>query len=101
MTNTQIATLLNTKIIPNYFGKGESGGSAITIAEDLRNVVEIGKALTDLTVADLENIKGDLVAGVLDTYTDSRLFEDADEASYGLAMTASEFGGAIQRVKMK
>lgn len=101
MTNTQIATLLNTKIIPNYFGKGESGGSAITIAEDLRNVVEIGKALTDLSVSDLENIKGDLVAGVLETYTDSRLFQDADEASYGLAMTASEFGGAIQRVKMK
>ncbi len=101
MTNTQIATLLNTKIIPNYFGKGESGGSPITIAEDLRNVVEIGKALTDLTVADLENIKGDLVAGVLETYTDSRLFQDADEASYGLAMTASEFGGALQRVKMK
>lgn len=101
MTNTQIATLLNTKIIPNYFGQGESGGTPITIAEDLRNVVEIGKALTDLTVADLENIKGDLVAGVLETYTDSRLFAEADEASYGLAMTESEFGGAIQRVKMK
>ena len=101
MTNTQIATLLNTKIIPNYFGQGDSGGTPITIAEDLRNVVEIGKALTDLSVSDLENIKGDLVAGVLETYTDSRLFAEADEASYGLAMTESEFGGAIQRVKMK
>ena len=101
MTNTQIATLLNTKIIPNYFGQGDSGGTPITIAEDLRNVVEIGKALTELSVSDLENIKGDLVAGVLETYTDSRLFAEADEASYGLAMTESEFGGAIQRVKMK
>lgn len=101
MTNTKIATLLNTKIIPNYFGRGESSGTPITIAEDLRNVVEIGKALSDLSVSDLENIKGDLVAGVLETYTDSRLFADADEASYGLAMTESEFGGAIQRVKMK
>ena len=101
MTNTQIATLLNTKIIPNYFGQGESGGSPITIAEDLRNVVDIGKGLAELSAADLENFKGDLVVGVLDTYTDSRLFQDADEASYGLAFTESEFGGAIQRVKMK
>lgn len=101
MTNTQIATLLNEKIIPNYFGQGESGGSAITIAEDLRNVVDIGKSLSELSVADLENFKGDLVVGVLDTYTDSRLFQDADEASYGLAMSESEYGGAIQRVKMK
>ena len=102
MTNTQIATLLNTKIIPNYFGQGEDvSHNPITIAEDLRNVVDIGKALSDLSVADLENFKGDLVVGVLDTYTDSRLFQDADEASYGLAMSESEYGGAIQRVKMK
>ena len=102
MTNTQIATLLNTKIIPNYFGQGEDGShNPITLAEDLRNVVEVGKALSDLSVADLENFKGDLVTGVLDTYTDSRLFKEADEASYGLAMSASEYGGAIQRVKMK
>ena len=102
MTNTQIATLLNTKIIPNYFGKGEDGShNPITLAEDLRNVVEVGKALSDLSAADLENFKGDLVVGVLDTYTDSRLFQDVDEASYGLAMSESEYGGAIQRVKMK
>ena len=102
MTNTQIATLLNQKIIPNYFGQGEDvSHNPITIAEDLRNVVDIGKALSDLSVADLENFKGDLVVGVLDTYTDSRLFQDADEASYGLAMSESEYGGAIQRVKMK
>lgn len=102
MTNSQIATLLNQKIIPNYFGQGEDvSHNPITLAEDLRNVVDIGKALSDLSASDLENFKGDLVVGVLDTYTDSRLFQDADEASYGLAMTESEYGGAIQRVKMK
>ena len=102
MTNTQIATLLNTKIIPNYFGQGEDAGhNPITLAEDLRNVVEVGKALSDLSVSDLENFKGDLVTGVLETYTDSRLFQDVNEASYGLAMSESEYGGAIQRVKMK
>ena len=101
MLNTQIATLLNTKIIPNYFGQGESSGTPITLAEDLRNVVDVGKALSDFSAADLENFKGDLVVGVLDTYTDSRLFKDLDEATYGIGMSESEYGGAIQRIKMK
>ena len=75
MLNTQIATMLNNVLIPNYFGKGEDGShDPITITEDLRNVVDLGKALTDLSVADLENFKGDLVVGVLDTYTDAREF---------------------------
>lgn len=102
MLNTQIATMLNTVIIPNYFGQGEDGShNPITITEDLRNVVDLGKALTDLSVADLENFKGDLVVGVLDTYTDSREFQSDDEASYGLFVSAEEYGGAIQRVKCK
>ena len=101
MKNNQIATMLNTVVIPNYFGEGESGGSAITITEDLRNVVEVGKKLPDLSVSDLENFKGDLVVGVLDTYTDSREFLSDEEASYGLFVSSYEYGGAIQRVKCK
>ena len=101
MLNTQIATMLNTVIIPNYFGEGKSDDTAITITEDLRNVVDLGKALSDLSVADLENFKGDLVVGVLDTYTDSREFQSDDEASYGLFVSSEEYGGAIQRVKCK
>ena len=101
MLNTQIATMLNTVIIPNYFGEGKSGSDPITITEDLRNVVDLGKALSDLSVADLENFKGDLVVGVLDTYTDAREFQSDDEASYGLFVSSEEYGGAIQRVKCK
>ena len=102
MLNTQIATMLNTVIIPNYFGEGVDGNNQpITLTEDLRNVVEVGKALSGLSVSDLENFKGDLVVGVLDTYTDSREFMSDDEASYGLFVDAQEFGGAIQRVKCK
>lgn len=101
MKYSNIATLLNNTIIPNYFGQGEDGShEPITIAEDLRNVVEIGKKIADLSASDLENIKGDLVVGVLDTYTDSREFMSEDEASYGLFLSEAEFGGAIQRVKM-
>ena len=101
MLNTQIATMLNTVIIPNYFGEGKSGDTPITITEDLRNVVDLGKALSDLSVSDLENFKGDLVVGVLDTYTDAREFQSDDEASYGLFVSSEEYGGAIQRVKCK
>ena len=101
MLNTQIATMLNTVIIPNYFGEGKSGSDPITITEDLRNIVDLGKALSDLSVADLENFKGDLVVGVLDTYTDAREFQSDDEASYGLFVSSEEYGGAIQRVKCK
>ena len=101
MLNTQIATMLNTVIIPNYFGEGKSGNDPITITEDLRNVVDLGKALNDLSVADLENFKGDLVVGVLDTYPDAREFQSDDEASYGLFVSSEEYGGAIQRVKCK
>ena len=102
MLNAQIATMLNTVIIPNYFGKGEDvSHNPITITEDLRNVVDLGKALNDLSVSDLENFKGDLVVGVLDTYTDAREFKSDDEASYGLFVSSEEYGGAIQRVKCK
>ena len=101
MLNTQIATMLNTVIIPNYFGEGKSGDTPITITEDLRNVVDLGKAISDLSVNDLENFKGDLVVGVLDTYTDAREFKSDDEASYGLFVSSEEYGGAIQRVKCK
>ena len=101
MLNTQIATMLNTVIIPNYFGEGKSGSTPITITEDLRNVVDLGKALSDLSVSDLENFKGDLVVGVLDTYPDAREFQSDDEASYGLFVSSEEYGGAIQRVKCK
>lgn len=102
MLNTQIATMLNTVLIPNYFGEGkDASNNPITITEDLRNVVDLGKALTDLSVADLENFKGDLVVGVLDTYTDAREFKSDDEASYGLYVSAEDYGGAIQRIKCK
>ena len=98
MTFTQIATLLNNVIVPNLFGEGESSGTPITITEDLRNVVDIGTALADLSASDLKNYMGDLVVGVFDTYTDSRLYKDE---TYDLFMSEQDYGGAIQRIKCK
>ena len=98
MTLTQIATLLNNTIIPNMFGDGESGGSAITITEDLRNVVDIGTALSSMTADQVKNYMQDLCVGVFDTYVDTRSYKDE---SYGLFVSEIEYGGALQRVKSK
>ena len=98
MNYNKIATLLNNTIVPNIFGQGESGGSTITIAEDLRNVVDIGTALADMTADQVKNYMKDLAVGVFDTYCDSRSYKDE---SYDLFMTEVEYGGAIQRVKAK
>jgi hypothetical protein len=64
MLLTQIATLLNETMVPNIFGEGESGGSAITITEDLRNAVEIGTKLDDVSADDGKNYVNDLAGGV-------------------------------------
>ena len=98
MKYSQIATLLNNTIVPNIFGEGESGGSAITIAEDLRNVVDIGTALSDMTAADLKDYAAKLAVGVFDTWCDTRTYE---EETYDLFISDIEYGGALQRVKAK
>ena len=98
MTLTQIATLLNEKIVPNVFGDGKSGATPITIAEDLRNVVDLGTALADLSAGDLKNYMNDLVVGVFDTFVDTRAYKDE---TYDLFISDIEYGGAIQRIKAK
>ena len=98
MTLTQIATLLNEKIVPNVFGDGKSGATPITIAEDLRNVVDLGTALSDLSAGDLKNYMNDLVVGVFDTFVDTRAYKDE---TYDLFISDIEYGGAIQRIKAK
>ena len=98
MKYSQIATMLNEVIVPNLFGEGESGGSAITITEDLRNVVDIGVAIADLSADDLKDYMKDFCVGIFDTYTDSRLYKDE---TYDLFLSEQEYGGAIQRVKCK
>ena len=76
MKYSQIATLLNNTIVPNIFGEGKSGDDPITIAEDLRNVVDIGTALSDMTAADLKDYAAKLAVGVFDTWCDTRTYEE-------------------------
>lgn len=99
MTLSQIATLLNTVIVPNALGQGEDvSHNPITIAEDLRNVVDLGTAIGSLSANDLKDYMNNLVVGVFDTYVDTRQYKDE---TYDLFISEVEYGGAIQRIKAK
>lgn len=92
MTLTQIATLLNNTIVPNALGE------STTIAEDLRNVVDLGTALASLGADDLKDYMNALAVGVFDTYVDTRAYKDE---TYDLFLSNIEYGGAVQRIKAK
>lgn len=92
MKVTQIATLLNETLVPNYLG------TETTIAEDLSNVVELGTAIADLTGDEVKNFAGDFIVGVARNVMDTRNYRSE---TYGLMNDAREYGGVIQRVKAK
>ena len=92
MKLTQIATLLNNTLVPNYLGQG------VTIAEDLSNVVELGTAIADLDGEEVKNFAGDFIVGVARNVFDTRNYR---RDTYGLMNDAREYGGVIQRVKAK
>ena len=92
MKLTQIATLLNNTLVPNYLGQD------VTIAEDLSNVVELGTAIADLDGEEVKNFAGDFIVGVARNVMDTRNYR---RDTYGLMNDAREYGGVIQRVKAK
>lgn len=94
MTLTQIATLLNTVIIPNCFG----GDTGVTIAEDLSNIADLGKKIADLSKDDLKNFQNTYVTGIVENWCESRKYVPE---TYGLFMDELEYGGAIQRIRAK
>lgn len=99
MELSQIATLLNNTIVPNVLGEGKDGSSnPITIAEDLRNVVDLGTALSSIDGDTLKNYAKDLVVGVFNTFVDTRRYKDE---TYDLFLSDQEYGGAVARVKCK
>lgn len=94
MKLTQIATLLNEVMIPNMF----ADNSGTTIAEDLRNVVDIGAKVSELTKAQFLDYAEKLAIGVVKTFFDGR---QIGLSTYGLEMDSETYGGCIQRVKGK
>ena len=92
MKLTQVATLLNETIVPNLLGEGT------TISADLSNIVDLGTALADVTAEDMQDYAKDLVVGVARNLFDSRAYRSE---TYGLMNDAREYGGVIQRVKVR
>lgn len=92
MELTQIATLLNDTLVPNYLGQ------ETTIAPDLSNVVELGTAMASLTGDEVKNFAGDFIVGVARNVFDTRKFRSE---TYGLMNDSREYGGVIQRVKAR
>ena len=92
MELTQIATLLNNTLVPNYLGE------ETTISEDLSNIVELGTAIADLDGEECLNFAKDFVVGVARNYMDTRKYR---AETYGLMNDAREYGGVIQRVKAR
>lgn len=91
MTVNQLSTILNNTIIPNNMG-----ANAVTVAEDLSNVVELGTLIANLTGTELDNFAHSFLVGVAKTYFDARKYQGKD---YGLMIDSQEFGGVVQRVK--
>ena len=92
MELTQVSTLLNETIVPNLLGEGT------TISADLSNIVDLGTALEDVADEDMQDYSKDLVVGVARNLFDSRAYRSE---TYGLMNDAREFGGVVQRVKVK
>lgn len=94
MELTQIATLMNDVLYPNQIGD-EAQGSGM-IAEDLRNVVDLGTPIQSMTGHEFEDFAQKIAVGVLRTYFDGRRI---GVNSFGLEMDGQEFGGVIQRLR--
>ena len=92
MTLKQISELLNTTIVPNTMG------AEATIAEDLSNITELGKAITSIESSDLSNYAQNFIVGVARNFFDTREYKSVD---LGLFIEAQKYGGVIQRVKAK
>lgn len=88
MNYSNIATILNTVVMPN------AEGVAVTVAENLSNIVEYGTAVASLTVDQLKDMNKKLVVGV-SNWVLARLVE---ENHFKLLRDTVAFGGGIQRI---
>lgn len=92
MTNEKIASILNTKIVPNTLGED------VTIAEDLSNVSQVGVAMADLTTSDLFSYMKDFILGVYYDWIEGKTF---DEETFGMYVTREEFPAVWGRLRAR
>lgn len=91
MERTQIANLLNTEFVPNVLGL------ETTVAEDLSNVVDIGKHIADLDADDLKDAMKKFALGVAKTVFMTQKYTASD---LGIFRSAEDYAGALQVVMM-
>lgn len=91
MKQIQIASILNTQVIPNSLGQ------TLTIAEDLSNIVEVGTALASMTSDQVKNFQKTTISGVA-LETINRMIE---EQQFAILRTSEEYAAGKQRVVNK
>ena len=89
MNNKQLASFLNGAIKENMLGE-----STAPVAEDMSNYVEVGKSLSQLSVADAEDFKQRLAVQIRN-YVIERTLERKD---FGMFKDSAEYAGALQRI---
>lgn len=89
MKYNQIASALNNTLLPNILGE------ETIIADDLSNIVELGKALANAKAEDFKNYTQEFCARVLDIWMDERVFERHINNIY---RDYAEYGGIVQRI---
>lgn len=94
MKLNQIATLINNTLVPNVFG----GSEGVTIAEDLRNIVDLGTAIADMDGDTLKDYAKAFALGVIENWVETRNYR---AETYGIFIDQLEYGGAVQRTRAK
>lgn len=88
----QIATFLNDFVVKNEIVDPSTWTTPL--AEDLRNFADFGEVLGNLTVAQLEDLKGAMV----ETHTNELITRVLEEQSFGIVRDNAEFRSAVQRI---
>lgn len=95
MVESKIASIINNQLVPNVFGGNESG---LTIAEDMRNIVDLGTLVNSLDVAHIKDASTGFVIGVVNEFIPTI---PLNALTFGLYVSSEEYGGLIQRVRAR
>lgn len=95
MKETKIAQIINEQLVPNLFG-GDSDG--YTVTEDLRNVVDLGTKMADLSASDVKDYSGKFVVGVVNEFLETVPLE---AQTFGMYIKSQEYGGVLQRIRSR
>lgn len=88
----QIASFLNDYVIKNEIVDPSTWTTPL--AEDLRNYADFGTTLSNLTVAQLEDLKQSMV----ESHTNELISRVLEEKTFGIVRNNAEFRASVQRI---